>query len=493
MNRKMLAASCLVASFIMGCSNFGSGGLYADISQQVLPPSDGWAAAEGGVTGGANASDVHIYTVSSRKALVDALKIAGDSPKILKISGTVNLSSDDQGRELKEEDYTVAPYNFEDYKNTYAPSVWNIKPLIKKRPNRKLTGPLEEARLASVDKQRSQIVIEIPPNTSLIGLGDDAKIVKGMLYLSAGVENVIIRNIHFEDAFDYFPGWDPGDSFKIDTSYPGCQAEYVNANVGPQKCRGGRWNAEYDLISISGAKRIWVDHCTFSDGDRPDALFPPVYPFPQNEITQKVQHHDGLIDITNQADLVTISNSYFHDHDKAMLIGNSDKKTKDTGYLRVTLHSNYFSNVGQRMPRVRYGQVHSYNNYFVGDASGDGQGDNNYERHVDSLKDKPTHNILRQALGAGKHSAIFSEANVFEIANGTPANAIGHMKGDVAFDRGSMFNGEMLDIIEEANRVSGKSLSKDVGWQPNLYGPAPVLPASEVIEYVTANAGAGKL
>ncbi|MBJ7536272.1 pectate lyase family protein [Marinomonas transparens] len=494
MKKKILVASCLAASLMVGCSSIGVGGSHADISKQILPPNDGWAAAEGPVTGGASAVDAHIYTVSSRKAFVDALKEAGDAPKIIKISGTVNLSSDDQGRELTEKDYAVAPYNFEDYKNAYAPSVWNIKPLIKKRPNRKLTGPLEEARKASQQNQKNQIVIKVPSNTSIIGLGDDAKIVKGMLLIGKGIENVIIRNISFEDAFDYFPDWDPGDSFKLDASYPGCQAEYVNANTGPQKCRGGRWNSEYDLISISGGKRIWIDRSTFSDGDRPDSLFPPVYPFPQNEITQKVQHHDGLIDITNQADLVTISNSYFHDHDKAFLIGNSDKKTADTGYLRVTLHSNYFKNVGQRMPRVRYGKIHSYNNYFVGNAEGDSIGDTAYERHVNSLKNKPKHNILRQALGAGKNSAIYSEANVFEIENGTPANAIGHMKGKVAFDKGSMFNGKMIDIIAEANKVnSKKTLSKDVGWTPTLYGPMPVLPASEVIEYVKKNAGAGKL
>ncbi|WP_432460048.1 pectate lyase family protein [Agarivorans sp. QJM3NY_25] len=491
MNRTILAASCLAASLMTGYSSAAT----MDMARVVMPANDGWAAAEGPVTGGAKATDAHVYTVSSRKALVDALLAAGDNAKILKIKGTINLSSDDQGRELTEEDYRVAPYNFEDYKNAYAPAVWNVKPLIKKRPNRKLTGPLEEARVASQKNQKKQIVIDIPSNTSIIGLGTDAKIVKGMLHIGKGSENIIIRNIAFEDAFDYFPDWDPGDSFKLDSSYPGCQAEYVDVKTGPQMCSGGRWNSEYDLISIAGGKRVWVDHCTFSDGDRPDSMFPPVYPFPQNEITQKVQHHDGLIDITNQADFVTISNSYFHDHDKAFLIGNSDKKKADTGHLRVTLHSNYFNNVGQRMPRVRYGKIHSYNNYFVGDASGDGVGDTRYARHVSSLKNKPHHNILRQALGAGKESAIYSEANVFEIANGTAANAIGNMKGKVAFDTGSMFNGKMIDVIAEANKVSSKKkqLSKDVGWKPTLYGDAPAMPASEVVEYVKANAGSGKL
>ena len=492
MSKRTYLATCLLPFVLFGCSSLGMQEM-ADSAREILPAQDGWAAAEGPVTGGALALEENVFTVSSRKAFVDALSQAGDEPKIIQIKGTINLSSDDDGQELTEADYRVAPYNFEDYKNAYSPAVWNIKPLIKGRPNRKLDGPLEDARQASADAQKAQIVIHIPSNTTLIGLGNDATIEKGMLLLGDNVENVIIRNIAFEDAFDYFPAWDPGDSFKLDTSYPGCQETYVDATHGPQMCRGGRWNAEYDLISINGAKRIWIDHCTFSDGDRPDSMFPPVYPFPQNEITQKVQHHDGLIDITNQADLITISNSYFHDHDKAMLIGNSDKKTADAGHLRVTLHDNYFNNVGQRMPRVRYGQVHSYNNYFVGNAQGAGIGRNAYEAHLDSLANKPQHNVLRQALGAGKHSAIYSEANVFEIASGDASHAAGNMKGDVFFDTGSMFNGEMIDLLEAANAASGKPMSPDVGWKPELYGTHPAKPASDVVEYVKANAGAGKL
>lgn len=462
----------------------------SDIGRQVLPANDGWAAAAGGVTGGSEAKPENDITVSTRKELFDAIAKAGNEPKIIRIKGTINLSTDDSGRELTEKDYAVAPYNFAEYLKVYAPIVWNARLEKNGRPNRKLIGPQEEAREASVKKQRAQITLKLTSNTTLVGVGDDAKIVRGNLWIGPEAENVIIRNIAFEDAFDYFPGWDPGDSFKIDKSYPGCQESYVDGDTGPQKCPGGRWNSEYDSISVNGGKRVWVDHCSFSDGVRPDKLFPPVFPFPHNEITQKVQHHDGMIDVTNAADFVTISYNVFKDHDKASLVGGSDSSKIDTGKLNVTYHHNYFENVGQRMPRVRFGKVHTYNNYFVGDATGaDDPKLSAYQNHLQALKTKHEHSIFRAAIGAGKDSAIYSEANVFEIRNGASAEAVANMGGNVFFDAGSLVNGKPLNMAE----VSGKPLSPEVGWKPALYGRGKPLPASQVPAYVKANAGPGKL
>lgn len=492
MKKRVLAISVAMIGILGGCAtaDYGMGegaSSNRDLGREVLPANDGWAAGEGPVTGGSAARAENDFTVTTRKELFDAVAKAGNAAKIIRVKGTINLSSDDSGRELVEKDYAVAPYNFDEYMKTYAPAVWNTK-LEKGRPNRKLAGPQEEAREASVKKQRTQITLKLTSNTTIVGLGKDAKIVKGNIWIGPEAENVIIRNIAFEDAFDYFPGWDPGDSFKIDSSYPGCQEAFVDGNTGPQKCPGGRWNSEYDSISVNGGKRVWIDHCSFSDGERSDKLFPPVFPFPHNEITQKVQHHDGTVDITNGANFVTISYSVFKDHDKAFLIGGSDSSKIDTGKLNVTIHNNYFDNVGQRMPRVRFGKVHSYNNYFVGDAHGnDDPKLSAYENHVNVLKDKPKGNIFRQALGAGKDSAIYSESNFFEIKNGGSEFAVGNMGGNVFFDTGSIVNGQAFVL-----NVS-KPLKPDVGWKPTLYGNNKVRPAAEVPAYVKANAGPGKL
>jgi pectate lyase len=100
------------------------------------------------------------------------------------------------------------------------------------------------------------------------------------------------------------------------------------------------------LTIIRGAKDVWVDHCTFIDG------------------------RDGQCDITRKADNVTVSWCKFSytqsfGHNFSMLIGSSDSAADDLGTLHVTLHHNWFGELcDQRMPSVRFGRVHVYNNYY---------------------------------------------------------------------------------------------------------------------------------
>ncbi|HAL44599.1 MAG TPA: hypothetical protein DCP47_01540, partial [Phycisphaerales bacterium] len=82
---------------------------------------------------------------------------------------------------------------------------------------------------------------------------------------------------------------------------------------------------------------------------------------------------DGAFDISNNSDFVTVSWCKFYynspapaeDHRFACLVGSSDSQTDDAANLRITYHHNWWTNrVKERMPRVRYGQVHVYNNYY---------------------------------------------------------------------------------------------------------------------------------
>ncbi len=102
-----------------------------------------------------------------------------------------------------------------------------------------------------------------------------------------------------------------------------------------------------DAISVYRAHHVWIDHCDIGDGD------------------------DGNLDITVESDYVTVSWCRFFyttdegEHRFSNLIGASDSAVDDADDLRVTLHHNWWTqNVHERMPRVRFGPVHVFNNYF---------------------------------------------------------------------------------------------------------------------------------
>jgi pectate lyase len=102
-----------------------------------------------------------------------------------------------------------------------------------------------------------------------------------------------------------------------------------------------------------------------------------VFAAPFNEPTQKTAHHDGHVDVTLLATKVTISNNHFLRHDKGNLLGGSDVANLVPGYgpgqIDVTFHGNYYQNMIQRMPRVRFGRVHVYNNVFDANRRSDAE------------------------------------------------------------------------------------------------------------------------
>ena len=107
-----------------------------------------------------------------------------------------------------------------------------------------------------------------------------------------------------------------------------------------------------DCLHVQGGTNVWLDHLDVYDGE------------------------DGNLDVINGANYVTISWTRFHytsaskEHQFSNLIGNSDGKTSDDGKLKTTLHHNWWDDgVKERMPRVRYGQVHVANNLFTTNSS----------------------------------------------------------------------------------------------------------------------------
>ena len=97
-----------------------------------------------------------------------------------------------------------------------------------------------------------------------------------------------------------------------------------------------------DGITIKDkSHHVWIDHCTFTN---------PIY--------------DGNLDITREADYITVSWCKFSNSKINLLIGGSDSNTSDRGKLNVTLHHNYFVDNYERNPSVRFGRVHAFNNYY---------------------------------------------------------------------------------------------------------------------------------
>jgi pectate lyase len=480
--------------------------------------ADGWAAAsDAGVpTGGLDADAGHVYLVRNRTELIRALypdaviadagtftSAAGadPSPKIIYVVGKINLSTNLAGARLGEADYAVAPYDFQTYVDTYKPSVWTANPAnfdsVAKRP-RPLTGAQETARLASAAKQAAVVRIRLGSNTSIVGLGRHARFVNGGLLIPAGVSNVIIRNVTFKDAFDSFAAWDPTDSFSIRTTEPGCQLAY-GPGAGPQFCPGGRWNSNYDLLSITGGQRVWVDHCTFSDGYRRDDLFPSVFDAPQTGEVYRVQHHDGAIDITNTSNFVTVSNSLFHHHDKTHLVGGSDTATVANGFgaLNVTFHDNLYEQVGQRLPRVRFGKVHVFNNVYRGDVAG---ADYRFQYAIGVgylARIWSENNVLVLTDSSGAVVTTSSAVSVFHKASPTSGSGLDVGQQTYFFDNGTTFNGAATTLFSDANAAAASGgrpalLRTDAVWVPSTTYSYTLRPTAHVERAVEAEAGAGR-
>ncbi len=161
-------------------------------------------------------------------------------------------------------------------------------------------------------------------NISIIGKSRNAMLRHGGLQLIGN--NIIVQNLSIGQS--YTPGhWD------------------------------GKGDPRTDAITVYG-KNIWIDHC--------DLFY----------------SHDGLIDFSDRnnecADYVTVSWTRFSNHNKVMLVGSNDQCTMCRGEFHITVHHCWFDGVSefydpvdrefhrvqQRMPRVRFGQVHVFNNYY---------------------------------------------------------------------------------------------------------------------------------
>ncbi|MFG2783962.1 polysaccharide lyase family 1 protein [Streptomyces prunicolor] len=150
--------------------------------------------------------------------------------------------------------------------------------------------------------------VDVGSNTTVLGVGSASGFTGGGLRLKK-VTNVVVRNLN------------------------------ISKPVAPA-----------DGITVQASTQVWIDHNAFS-----------------SDLDHGKDFYDGLLDISHASDYVTVSWNTFKNHYKGSLVGHSDNNaSEDTGHLRVTYHHNWFDQVNSRIPSLRFGTGHFYDNYVVG-------------------------------------------------------------------------------------------------------------------------------
>nr|WP_068893329.1 pectate lyase [Pedobacter panaciterrae] len=192
-----------------------------------------------------------------------------------------------------------------------------------------------------------------------------------------------------------------------------------------------------NIVIKEGAHHVWVDHCDLSS-DRNHGW----------------DYYDGLLDVGNRSDYVTLSWNRLHDNHVPMLIGFGDQNTNDIGKLRVTVYKNYFYNVSERQPCTRFGYMHVFNNYM---QNGSGY-----------------------AVGVTMGATVRTDNNYFENQQYPIYTEFNSKPGFVS--------GATTNIYKNsgANRISTAAST----WVPTYEYKSELIPAADVPAVVMAKAGA---
>ncbi|MDW8810142.1 polysaccharide lyase family 1 protein [Streptomyces scabiei] len=237
--------------------------------------------------------------------------------------------------------------------------------------------------------------VDIGSNTTVLGVGSSSGFTGGGLRIKERT-NVVVRNLN------------------------------ISKPVAPA-----------DGITVQESTKVWIDHNSFS-ADR----------------THDKDHYDGLLDINHGSDHVTVSWNTFKEHFKGSLVGHSDKNaSEDTGHLKVTYHHNRFSNVYSRIPSLRFGTGHFYNNYVDGAET-----------------------ACHSRMGAQMlvENNVFRNTGVAVTTNrSSDADGFANLRGN-----------DLGGAATEISRV-GTFTAPPYGYTAE--------PASSVVSSVTSGAGAGKL
>ncbi|MEV5687147.1 polysaccharide lyase family 1 protein [Streptomyces sp. NPDC052164] len=237
--------------------------------------------------------------------------------------------------------------------------------------------------------------VDIGSNTTVLGVGSSAGFTGGGLRLK-NASNIVVRNLN------------------------------ISKPVAPA-----------DGITVQNSTKVWIDHNSFS-ADR----------------DHDKDYYDGLLDITHASDQVTVSWNTFKNHYKGSLVGHSDNNAgEDTGHLHVTYHHNHFQNVYSRIPSLRFGTGHFYDNFVEGADT-----------------------AVHSRMGA----QLLVENNVFRTTKIAITTTRSSDEDGYVVERGNDLGGAATEISRTGSFTT----------PPYSYTAEP---ASAVAASVTSGAGAGKL
>lgn len=385
---------------------------------KIVPPSA--YGADGGEGG-----DVTV-TVTNRSELVSAL--TKGKKRIIYVKGIIDMTDTGSGSLLPETVSGSTPGLDALLKEKTAKTAlpvrsykeWKEKYTASFNYDEDQSGKVAELRTELNNYWRELVFLRLQSNTTLIGLDENSGIIGGSVSIK-NVENVVVRNLSFTNCYNPFPKIEKSDGL----------------------------NADFDCIAIQGSKYVWIDHCSIGSKFSHAEIESDKYTTKDGKKI-KWQVYDGLCDITNTNDFVTVSWCKFYNHDKTMLIGNSDKKIEDRLHQTITLHHNWYDKCTQRLPMVRFATIHIYNNLYT--------------------------NTESKGIDRRAECRIYSEANVFaDKEKSVTSNTYGSM-----YDAGS-------------KNIKTAGLSAKPEWIPSDYYSYKADAADSVEALVKAGAGNGKV
>lgn len=311
------------------------------------------------------------------------------------------------------------------------------------------------------DSGREYVALKVKSNTTIIGENGGTGVFINGGFSIVGEKNVIIRNLTFLTFLDFF------NTQTNDVNlYPSCKSYEKAGKDAIDLC-------SVDNINIDESSYVWINKCTFE------------------------KTGDGLIDIKGGSKNVTVSwcrlsyeskdfnpsqflsgtkegaAAWEERHNKTMLIGSDDHvgkpdKVRADKAITVTLHNNLFAGKS-RNPRLRFGTVHTFNNYYFTCGVDDGYG-----------------------IYAAMDSTVLAEGNYFEKVGDAAQTDSGQIFGrylEVTSDVNSQVNDNKVNILDECKgRMEFKDSSDTEKYAPYNY---ELMNPIEVKTKVLKNAGSG--